>query len=601
MKLIKKVFENRGYTSEFLEGLAVCNHTLPKNVPDLCFSLKEYHDEQKLLVLFTDFDFDGLNCSIVGFAGLVELGFQVAIYLPDVSSGYGFGPSDVDAILEQYPTACGILTGDVGISMFEGIAHARELGLDVFLTDHHSPSVNTNGEVEVPAANVIVNPRCDEPSYGSFGAICGANVMYQVLRYYAEHHTGILSGFYIEQIDRLRVFAGFGTISDSMPLYNENRRLVRDCVSICRMIYNDGLDSMLSHFSGTDTYRMVFFGLHWLLCHFAEAGKITTSEDIDEQFIAYYISPTFNSIKRMDGIVTDAYGIFFGGEQESDACISRLFELNQQRKDLVAEKLEDIMTQKQPYAPYLYITDAPGGICGLLAQNILTSTGLPTFVVAKQEDGSYKGSGRCPEWFPFLQLGLDNKQRWWAAGHDVAFGFGLNDRKTIRTFIKTLESRIDKVKPTDDELEFKPDFFVSSFGDGDMTIDIDELSHYVYDLERYRPFGNGFPMPKGKLKFRPQGAVWSVIGKEQNHVKVQLPDGLVILLFFHAPYFSGVTKKDKYDRLMIDADMLPEQIEVLGNFSFNEYKDTKTLQFLGDVTTASIIEDGLCEERSVDE
>lgn len=570
-KLIEKMFENRGYTADFLNDIMVCNHKLPLGVKELCDRLDVYRDTQKLIVLLTDFDLDGICCGVIGYAGLNELGFNVELYKPDVTKGYGFGPDEVCDIMQKFPDVNAILTGDVGISAFEGIAYAKALGLDVFVTDHHKGDVPSQ-------ADVIVDP-CRDIDTESYAFICGANVLYQVLRYYAEYHMPNNRGYYLEQIDRLRVFAGFGTISDSMPLYHENRQIVNDAISICRMLYGDGNSDMFKYIPGCPHYQCVFYGLYAIFKAYAAADKVKSSNDITETFVAYYIAPMFNSIKRMGGLVEYAYLVFFGGCNHANNALAYLFDLNEQRKELVRDKLETMLSMHQPWFPYVYLTDAPGGICGLLAQQVMTITGMPVFVVHSDGDG-YSGSGRCPSWLPFLQVGLPNGCHWWAAGHNPAFGFGCENDDALDEMVDYLKSIIDVYKPSDDDLAVKPDFVVSEFGDGDTDLDVLLLSNYVHSKELCRPFGSGFPSPNTEFRFSPYSAVWSIVGSEHNHLKLIFSNGVTVMGFYNVERISAIVNPNTFE---IDVDALPDEIVMHGDWDFNEFNDVVTLQFLGDI------------------
>lgn len=584
-KLLERTFENRGYTSDFLDDIFTCNHSVPLNTDVMCEKLVSFHQSQELIVLLTDFDFDGINTGIVGFAGLAELGFNVALYLPDVTKGYGFNEETIQDLVTQYPDVKCIITGDVGIGAHKGIAYAKAMGISVFVTDHHK---GTGSDL----ADVIVDPQrvIDEKSYPY---ICGANVMYQVLRYYAEYYMP-MCGYYMEQIDRLRVFVGFGTISDGMPLYYENRPMVSDAIHICRMIYGDGASKMVDYIVGCDIYRRAFVGLYVLLKAFEDAGKIKSNEDITEDFVGYYLAPMFNSIKRMSSDVTYAYNVFFGGQTKAQECVDFLFDLNQQRKDLVAEKFAALSTYHQPWAPFVYLTDAPAGICGLLAQNVMSVTGLPAMVVYSDGNG-YSGSGRCPAWFPFLDMGVYPFCGWWAAGHNPAFGFGADNDDALDRLVDFLKKQVSKLKPSAEELEFKPDFIISEFGDGDADLDVELLTNYVYSLNLCRPFGAGFPEPECEFRFAARNAHWSVIGADKNHLKLTFSNGVSVLAFFQAEKIGALIDKNTHQ---VNVSDLPTEIIMVGKWSFNIFNDVRTLQFMG--TIMNLGEDYMLDESEGD-
>lgn len=575
--LLQKTFERRGYEFDFFDRLYSIGHVLPGNVDQLCEALSIYRKDQKLLVLLTDFDMDGIMCGVEGYAGLSELGFSVALWLPDVSF-YGFNRRTIDAIRAMYPNVSGILTGDVGVTCFDGIAYAKSLGLDVFVTDHHLPKSS------LPDGNVVVDPYLGDQEH-AFPEICGAYVLYQVLRYFAEHYMEP-SGYYVQQIERLRMFAGLGTISDGMPLFYENRPLVLDCVRLARFVWDEGQGSLLSYVSGCDVYRRAFFGFYQLLSAFHDAKKFTTADTLDETFFAYYVAPCFNSIKRMDGNIQNAYDVFFGSQEHSLAAIKCLFSLTEKRKRMTKAFFAELKDSTQPWAPYVYITEAASGLRGLLAQQLLSETGEPVFVVA-YEDGGYSGSGRCPSWFSMLRDGFHSDvpafcHSWWAAGHPQAFGFGISDEAALDEFVAFLKEQISKLKPAEEELVFQPDYVISTFGDGDTEPDPELFADFLYELPKLHPFGSGFPEPEGRICFSRQDVESvQVMGSDHNHIKFLLEQRLTIICFFQAELFSP------NDLHRVSLDSLPDRIEVTGKLGYNVFRGRRNLQFVGSVTELS--------------
>lgn len=563
--LIRKMLDRRGYTDEFLIDINERRHKLPRNIDDLAERLADYRSSGELIVLLTDFDMDGITSGIIGLAGLAELGFNVALYLPETES-YGFKEADIDRILEQYPECKAILTADVGISAFDGIRYAYEHGIEVLVTDHHRPVAD-----HVPCSSVVVDPMCDVGDE-YFGGICGAHVLYLVLERYAQLYCDPLSEV-MYQIRRLKVFAGLGTISDSMPVYYENRTLIRDAVSICRLIYADGEFESISYIPGCVTYQRAFLGLLVMLRCFREIGKISDASSIDETFFGYYVAPAFNAIKRMNGDITDAYGVFFDGDAAAgEEHMKRILELTDERKRIVSESMSALLdpANVQPYAPYIFITDAISGIRGLLAQRIMSITGEPAFVVGVGEDGVLKGSGRCPSWFPFLELcDLETVH---GAGHNAAFGIRIDGDEGCRDLLDFLSVAIPDNKPSDLADVNRPDFVISTFDESaDTDIDVELFMDFVEELEAYRPFGNGFPAPDIELEFRAKEGNWRYLGQDKNHVKVILPHGLVLVCFNQAGLFPNG----------FDLNVMPSVVSVRGSLNINEYNGSRSIQFLG--------------------
>lgn len=554
-RLLDKVFTNRGYTKEYLESINVSDHGLLKDIDLLSERLYDIYTKQTHIVILPDFDMDGIMSGVIGFAGLAELGFNVSLFIPDPKKGYGFDAKTISDLINQYPDVGAIITCDVGISAIEGTDAAFLAGIEVLITDHHKQDViNKN-------ASVIVNPMRLDESYEN-PAICGAYVLHQCLQYYADKYCDV---FTKEQINRLRVFAGIGTVSDSMPILYENRQVVKDAISICRLVYSDNSDFIINNIVGSDIYRRAFRGLYNILVVFEEIGKISSYHDITEDLFGYYIAPTFNSVKRLSGDLQKAFDVFFG--VYSVDSVHYLVELNERRKELVAEKYAELFNIDQPFKPYVYISDAPAGILGLLAQKIRTDTGLPALVL-NQDNKKYKGSGRCPMWYPFLDR--VKPEGFWAAGHNPAFGVGFTDKKELEAFLAFFEKDVsDLYKELElDKVTYEPDFIISTDNSGDANIDVLLFAEYLYELSRYKPFGQGFRKPESVLRFHSSQGVWEVIGKENQHLKITLSYGFSVLLWNQAYLINNK-----------DAGWL----EVTGELNRSYFNDTSTINFVGNL------------------
>ena len=560
-KLIQKIFENRGYTQEFLREVNNPNYQSLKDIDIMCVRLKAIHDAGVRITIYPDFDMDGIAAGTTGYAGMSELGFNVGLYIPDPSAGYGISQKSIADLLYKYPDTKAVITCDTGIGAMEAATYCKNAGVEFLVTDHHKQ------DVLIPAS-VIVDPMRQDESYTH--TICGAFVFWQVLNRYAE-----LYGTYMmqDQIARLKVFAGIGTISDSMPILYENRQLVRDAVMICRLIYGDGSTSSVACIPGTDVYRLAFWGLYDFMKVCADNGIIKSSEDIDEAFFGWYLAPIFNSTKRMGGDMAKTFGIFFcgniGKENPRQQYAQALYELNNERKTLVAQKFNEIMTSAQPYAPYIYLTDADAGILGLLAMKLMKKTGVPTFVFADHGVGvssnRYSGSGRSPEWFYAISQ-LHDLDYFFIAGHEQAFGCGIDTQAHLQQFFDYLSTLIPNVLSGVEVVDVKPDYVIDTdWGHGDIGIDLAVFDEYLDEIENYKPFGRGFEEPRGYFRFRNQDVIaWKRMGKANEHLKISLPCGLDILCWNQGALIS---QKDLFDTHMVKGTL--GKSEFMGVISIN--------------------------------
>ena len=176
--------------------------------------------------------------------------------------------------------------------------------------------------------------------------ICGAYVFYQCLCFYADTYCDPIVR---EQICRLHVFAGIGTISDSMPVLYENRKLLQDSIGFCRFLYFYGPEFVFDMMDGCDVYRKAFYGLYLVIKHLIDEGKIKDERDIDEVLFGYYIAPMFNAPKRMNADMTIPFSVFFGNNQfENPSVQDAMYEVLNSNK-FITMRQDDVPLAKKHY------------------------------------------------------------------------------------------------------------------------------------------------------------------------------------------------------------------------------------------------------------
>ena len=555
-RLIELVLEHRGITEADLEAFEDPTHRDLKGVDVLADHLEAIRLANSKIAIIPDFDMDGIMSGTVGYAGLSELGFNAVLSRTEPKNGYGFDAEHIARLLEEHPDVKAIISCDCGISCVDGCQAAIDAGLEVLITDHHIENAETSPRDIV---SVIVDPCAIGEEYEHPG-ICGAHVFWQCLDYYARKYQP-------EKVDRiwwLRVFAGIGTISDVMPVLYENRALIRDTIKIMQQVWScdPAFTSMLK--DASEPFAQTFRGLYSTYKVFQTNNKVGEVADLTEEFFGFYMAPTFNAVKRMDGEMERAFGVFTSKTPADD--VRYLYDLNEQRKEAVAEKYEEILAQDNPYAPYCYVTHAKKGILGLLATKLMGDNNMPCIVVVPNRDGSYSGSGRSPEWFPFLSMVGSLGYR--MAGHEGAFGCGFDDEDQLYQLFCDID---DQAKQAFETAELKPetDFVIATDGTGDTGIDEKLFISFVEELETLRPFGRGFEQPKALLRFDAAEAGWRIIGKDSTHLKITLPQGLDVMCWGQAS--------------VMDGGIPTGTIEVVGHLDINEYKGKRSAQMIGDV------------------
>lgn len=529
----------RGWTDEYLSAIESPDHEPMLDLDKMLIELKRIHETQELLVVVPDFDMDGITSGVLGYAGLSELGFNVTVHIPDYRRGHDVTTADIAEVHKQYPMVKAIITCDGGVNSREGIELARALGITTLVTDHH---------VELhpgSTADVTVDPSRIDETYAHPG-ICGAHVLYQVLEAWSLTYMPEK----LDSIHLLKLFAGIGTVSDVMPILFENRQLVRDSISLARLLYagtpadpeqeidieSSTLMALLRAGSHNPVFVAAFEGFGIALKEFTKAGKLRSVLDINEGFFGFYLSPAFNATRRIEGSMSDCFGVFVSPTPEAKAaCMQRVIAGNELRKELTVKHLEAISTTDQPLAPYVYYSDAPSGMLGLIANQLMQKSGTPTVVVhrAKVEGESFGGSARSPFWFPIIET--MTAAGFHAIGHENACGVRVANEEELVRFSRVMADAARKLEAdllASGELAdaTAPDLRFGYTGDCDAGLsDIDALATMTERIQMLEPFGHGFTRPEFELVLDLAQCHIQTLGSEQQHIKIITRSGLKCL------------------------------------------------------------------------
>ena len=588
--LFNKILSRKGWTPQVLAELNDPTYARLLDMDVVVEHLHRLAQSQELLVILPDFDMDGITAGSLGYAGLSELGLNVALYRPDHARGHGFGPYDIERITDQFPDVRAIITCDTGIDSYEGIDHAVKLGLTVLVTDHHLEMAREGRDTCLPAHAVVDPSRLDE-TYPNKG-ICGAHVLYQVLVAYAEAHRRDK----LDEVSLLRLFAGIGTVSDVMPLVYENRRLVADSISIAKLLYvepetddqgenlmpdieRSTLMQLLRSRTHHPRYVSAFEGMARVVAHFAKIGKVRDARDINEGFYGFYLAPAFNAIRRMEGSMDDGFGAFFANDK--DPRIARVIEDNDRRKEMVKALFKEILDSDQPHAPYVYTVDAIKGMLGLLANKLMEHNGgVPTAVLSKHPapDGKMSGSCRSPMWYK-LSTAVRGAG-FHAAGHEYAFGVridGEHELARLAEFMQTDSSaRLAEIQAQPGYEAPGPDLRFGPTEDcDDDGEDMDDLVDLARLIETLQPFGHGFEEPVIEVVADLKECKIATIGAEKNHLRITLPSGAKCLHWGEAE--TWVTPlREAADGLTVEDRI----VRLTGRLSLNHYMGNVTPNFM---------------------
>ena len=327
--------------------------------------------QQKILII-ADYDADGATACSVAMKGLASMGAVVDFFVPNrFEHGYGLTPELAN--IAHAKGADLIVTVDNGISSAEGVAHAKALGLDVIVTDHHIA-----GSV-VPDC-IIVNPNqrgCTFPSK----SIAGVGVIFYVLIALRaelrarDYFSGCLN-IAEPKLDELLDLVALGTVADVVALDHNNRILVSQGLKRIRA-------GKMSH------------GIRALF----QTARCSAQKAQPFDF-GYKIAPRINAAGRLDDMSIGIACLLSGSLNEAESMAGELNELNQTRQEIEQEMLTDILAECPSALPReqttlcMYRDSFHQGVVGIVASRLKEKFYRPVFVFAPDDDGNYRGSGR---------------------------------------------------------------------------------------------------------------------------------------------------------------------------------------------------------------
>jgi single-stranded-DNA-specific exonuclease len=336
---------------------------------------------QHRICIVADYDCDGATACAVAMRGLVMLGAargSVGYVVPDRAvHGYGLTPAIVDLALAQRPHL--LVTVDNGIASHAGVAHARALGLQVLVTDHHLPAV-LDGAVSLPDANVIVNPNQPDCTFAS-KALAGVGVMFYVLlAARAElRERGAFDAAQQPRLDALLDLVALGTVADVVKLDANNRRLVAQGLKRVRSGRMQPGVAALFAAAGRDPSKAAGFDFG-----FALGPRINAAGRLADMTLG------------IECLVTDDAARAAELAAQLDAINRERREVEAGMRELAELSLARLMPAQEDAPPAVTLFDESfhEGVVGIVAGRVKDRLHRPTFVFARGADGRLKGSGR---------------------------------------------------------------------------------------------------------------------------------------------------------------------------------------------------------------
>jgi single-stranded-DNA-specific exonuclease len=451
-----------------------------------------------------DYDVDGICATALAVLTLRELGARVEWHLPSrFEEGYGIAGDTIAKLVEEGVQL--LLTVDCGITAVDEVARARELGLDVIVTDHHRPGR------ELPACPVVAT----RPSSYPFPELSGTGVVHKLAQ--------ALLGTNHPAIARHLDLVALATIADVVPLVDENRALAAAGLRLLARTAKPGLQSLMR-------------------------GARVDPAMVDAGAVGFRLAPRINAAGRLGRPDVALHLILTESKEEADRLAGELEELNRDRQAVEdrivraataqVEQWPAAKRQRRGYA--LWSEDWHEGVIGIVAARLVERFHRPVVLIARTGDG-WKGSGRSIPSFDLhgaLAACAEHLVRF--GGHRAAAGLSI-DGERLESFAAAFADHADAIL-TDGDL--RPVTVV------DAVVPASSLTlELARELDRLAPFGVGNP-DVTLLVAGVEAADPSTVG-EGRHLRFRIRqkgrDAGSAIAFGHGAQLDRLRREARYD------------------------------------------------------
>lgn len=533
---LRNILEKRGIGEEdyveFFSPKPSLTHDpfLLANMQEGVDSLLKAVDEGKRIVIYGDYDVDGITSTTLMMKVLRELTDNVTYYIPSrFHEGYGLHKESIDRIVEDGGEF--LLTVDCGSVSLEETEYAKKKGLEILLTDHHTVS-------SVRATGLVINPKLPEDEY-PFKGLAGVGVAYKLALAISKSRP-INKSVMAELLE----LATIGTIADIMPLVDENRTIVKFGLRFIHLgCYNRGLRRLIE-LSGLD-YRTI---------------KATD--------ISFGIASKINASGRMGDATLGVKLLMADTDEEVEKYCTALLEANTKRRSLQSDAYKmglDVISTELEFGdfPVVELDDAHEGVVGIVAGKLREKINRPVIIITKSSE-MCKGTGRSIPGINLFEM-LDRYRDKFISfgGHSAACGFSISEEDV-------------------EELRLNLNEDISEMIEEDASI---LESEYIYDVELnasdaslklaecfalFEPCGKGNEMPVVLFK-NVRVSSWYFLKNGTDYARFQIDDGtgrFIDCLLFHDALEAYELVQNK------------GRVDIYGTLEINTWKQNRKLQVM---------------------
>ncbi len=453
-------------------------------MPEALARIEAALERRERILVHGDYDVDGICSAALLTRVLRKLGAEAEAFVPHrVSDGYDLGPAGIRRAAELGASL--IVTADCGTVAHDAVAAAAAAGIDVVVTDHHTP------EATLPAAVAIVNPSRPDCGYGE--PLCGAGVAFKLCQALAERR-GLEKEWLWWQLD----LVGLATIADLVPLTGENRVLARYGLKVLRASRNAGVRALV------------------------KSAGLAGRPELFARHVSHMLGPRLNATGRLGDAFEGVRLLLSDDDAEAARLAEGMESNNRERQSIDREMLGQALTLLEasydPERDWVVVLAAEGwhpGVIGIVASRIVERVNRPTVLIALNGAPQARGSARSiPGFHLYEALAACSGLLVRFGGHKYAAGLDI------------VPERIDALRAALNDYAHRtlaPEALVP-----EIEIDL-ELSLGQADAELHRllrhfgPFGAGNPAPVLAVR----GA--RVLGRPRvvgdGHLKLELGQG----------------------------------------------------------------------------
>ncbi|MCK8059053.1 MULTISPECIES: single-stranded-DNA-specific exonuclease RecJ [unclassified Fusibacter] len=504
---IASVLRNRGFKTpsdidEFMSPTLDKMHD-PFLLPDMrkiVERVKEAVSSGERIVIYGDYDVDGITSTSILMRALTVLNANVGYYIPKrLSEGYGLNSDAILELARQNTNV--IITVDCGITSVEQAALAKENHVDLIITDHHEC------QETLPDAFALCNPKLPTSEY-PFDMLAGAGIALKLAQ-------AILGERFIEVENELFSLSAIGTIADLAPLNGENRIIAKFGLQAIRQANLEGVHALI------------------------EVSGIK-NKPVTAGHVGFMIGPRINAVGRLEDAAEGVDLLLTEDAARARVTAKRLDELNQERQEterkIVKEALDKIASESIHSSSGIIVVWGKGwheGVVGIVASRLTEKFYRPSIVLVEKEDG-YKGSARSIEGYSIFDALLSQKQ--WLSkfgGHEQAAGLSLM-RENLPALLEGLK--------TFNQKHLTADLLVQKLK-LDKRLHSREINHdLLSDLDLLEPYGLGNPRPVFRYDhLKVENA--KMIGKDASHLKLAINENYRLLEALQFKYGDRLVPK----------------------------------------------------------